>query len=193
MSVAESFKERAIGVALLGEFDFPTGMEQVWSGLVVLQSVSGRDWRPIGDFGVISMPEVTDGFQSNDTVIGLRRAAEDNRLDYAGFVAAANADRALDVSGRDFTIYTLTFRTDTGQPYGDPVVELAGQMSHIRTVREGVSGYTIELVCSPYFIGGHLPSAGYMTAEDQRMRFPGDAGLDLIPNSATRTVTWPRG
>ena len=198
MTPQEALRQRRTIVAALVEMDFPAGMLRAWTGLIPFTTPDGRLWQPVADIGVVRFPEVTDGFESRQFSVGLRRAADDNRLDFEAFAAAARADRNIDVLGRPITIYLQTFRVEddddggAGEPIGEPIPEIVGEMSHLEATRQGRSSYSLEVVCEDPFVDGYIPANGFWTAEDQLQRFPGDLGCNLITVNATRQPTWPR-
>lgn len=187
---SEAVRYRQTVAAILVEMDFPTGKIRAWTGRIPLLNVLGYTWQPVGEIGVIDMPETTAGFQNNALRLGFRRPANFDALDYNEFVTAAQRDARTDIAGRAIKIMSIVFDVETGEQIGVPEVIFTGQMSHFEQERER-GDYAIVIVAETYLAGGYLPPSGRWTDADQQDRFPGDRGFELVPKTATRRVFWP--
>jgi len=50
----------------------------------------------------------------------------------------------------------------------------------------------VSLQCEHVMSAAMAGADGWFTPEDQRARFPGDAGLDFVATIPRRVVKWPR-
>lgn len=191
-AIAEALGAPRVGLGWLCELEFPEGAFYVWDGVVPLEGRDGRTWLPVGHFGAIQRPRQTEGFEANELILGIRRAAEDNTLDLSAFVEAMNAERRRDVYGLPMALYFQLFDPLKFEQIGLPEPEFVGAMSHIDTGRDSNGAAEILLTCEGDFAEGAFPAHGLYTDADQKARYPDDRAFELIAANANRNLVFPR-
>ena len=192
MTAAEEVRKTRLAAAHLAEMEFTEGTIRVWTGNVTLNGDDGRDWLPVGNFGTLEFAKTTESFEANPLILGLRRSAVDNQLDYEAFITAMNAERGRDVYGLAVAVYIQLFDTVSGSQIEGPQPEFVGIMSHVETIRKDTTEAEVQLHCEGYFAEGRIPPNGLYTAAHQRALYAGDKGFDFIPANVDRQLTWPR-
>ena len=185
MSFSQTVQEQLAGgdvrMQWLAHFDFADAPLRVWPGYGELVT-GGFTWLGFGDFVSISEVSIPEGLVAAKTSFKLSGVSPE-------IAAKCAASDAL-VKGRAATLY-LQFFTAAGAPLDDPYPVLLLTMDQLQLTASGPSDRTVTLNCETPFVTRVRPRFSYLTDADQKMRFPGDRGLEFIPSLTNKVVAWP--
>lgn len=162
--------------AWFGEFDLPSGYQRLHSG-VGRVTAGGFEWRGVSDpiggqmVGVsqIEDPRFGQAAKVDITIGGVN----------VDFYKSVKQD-ARDIEGRAAKIWFGMFDPETeGLIMFKPVFP-RGYMSAPTLTRQGIGVRQIGLTIEGIWQAQNYPFGGKWTAADQRRRYPGDKGLDLV-------------
>jgi hypothetical protein len=146
----------------------------------------GHDW-----FGLRKLGSI-EGLDSDGNGQAQKLEFTVSGVDARLFDIAKGADRTEYV-GRYARVYNQ-FLDDEWQPLGDPVARAAGIMDGLEISRqraESGSTRTITITATNIFYARSAGSDSYYTSPDQRRRFPGDRGLQYIPDLQDFNLPFP--
>jgi hypothetical protein len=166
---------------LLVFFDFLTTPMRLWQGFGTLHTLDGHDWQGLGELGHIGDLESAIGGTSPNVTFTL------SGVDPSILAEALNSSE--EVFGRDVNVY-MQFFTEDFQPLDPPYVVFAGLMDTLR-VKQSVETVSVELSAETLFARRTLPPYGNLSGRDQHKLFPGDTGLDSMPELISLTAIWP--
>lgn len=159
-----------------GEFDLPSGYARLHSGVGRVQA-GGYEWRGVSDplggqmVGVSQVEDPRFGQAAKiDITIGSVNVA---------FYQSVKAD-ARDIEGRSAKIWFGMFDPETEELIMFKPVFARGFMSAPTLRRQGVGTRQIGLTIESMWQSQNYPFGGRWTPADQRRRYPGDKGLDLV-------------
>lgn len=180
-----------VRAAFLAEIELPEGTRRVWTGWNVFRDNTGRDWQPIGSFGVVSDVSQEGATVSSGFTAQLAAPWDDANPENASRFARELRDAfRSDISGGRFTLYIQAFNQNHGA-VNSPQRIGGGIMGPARVSEDnGVS--RLEVDVSGVLADGSSPAHGFVTDEDQQARFAGDKFFEFTPLLHTRTFRWPR-
>jgi len=175
------------GAAFLVTLDFLSGLQRytTWPHNLI---VSGNTYIGIGGLGNIAPVNESDDTKTDRLILSLT-------IVNSGLIAAA-VGAASEYRGRAVTI-SLQLLDSTFIPSGAAVLRWAGVMDKIRITRnstkleDGVNSGTIDLECARLGMIRVRNSDGLrLTGAQRRILFPGELGLDYIPQLLERPQMW---
>lgn len=188
-TVAAKLEGREIGAALLCHMDFRETPRRWWAGFGTLHA-GGHDWIGTGEFigieglqqpiGTVA-PKTTFTLSGVDaTIVQMARQASDR------------------VKDRRCTVYIQFFDLtpdDAGNPpwtrLDNPYAIWSGRMDQLKYAADGPSQRTVTLTAESLWVNRKRPPYGFWTDRDQNARFPGDRGLEQVPDLVNKTARWP--
>jgi hypothetical protein len=179
-AIAAALKGEAVGLAILGDFDFADGSMRLWLGDGVLDA-GGHQWSGIGQWGGIS--SITSG--AGDAAVPVTFTLSGVDEDIALKVSAGPS-----VRGRKVTISLQFFDGATMAPLDAPVLFWTGRMDLVSTEFDATSS-VVTVTAEGGFVKRSKARAGLLTDRDQQARFPGDLGLEFVPSVINKQVKWP--
>lgn len=181
---------RKVNMVPLALFDFRDGEVAVWTGPYPL-TVGGREWTGLG--AIVSV----DGLNQAATLESSEMTFILSGVDLSILAVATSADRANYVS-RLVTVFIQFFDEDW-QPLDSPYALKAGLMDDMRITRSQSVGEdgsvvvvrTITLTAQNLFYGRGIAPYSLYTDRDQQLRFPGDKGMQFIPELQDKDIPAP--
>lgn len=172
---------RTVRAALLAHFDFLDEPTSVWRGYGTLVA-GGRDWSGLGELGDIDGLEQAIGTvapQSTFTLSGVDPSIVT--------LARQQSDR---VKGRSVTAYVQFFDTND-QTLDEPFAVWSGILDQMKFTAMGVARRTITVTAEGLWTNRRRPPWGLYTDRDQNARYPGDRGLEQVPDLVSKSIRWP--
>ena len=180
------WRREAVRSSTLTRFDFKSGPVHYCDRVVGFTDGAGQYWEGGGD--VISISQITGGTDNLATfmtytiafpVEGLQVGALSRVPDIIG-----NEEEYLK---REASLLIQYF--DDDGPIGVPIVFDTGLMYSPKvSARREVLALSIN--AENPLLNKRRPRHGDLTSKAQRARYPTDAGLDYVPNSATEPKDW---
>lgn len=188
-TIAAKLAGREIGASLLCHMDFRVTARSWWMGFGNLVA-GGETWLGTGEMISIDGLDMPVGTTAPRTTFSL------SGVDAAIVNLARNAsDRVKD---RRCTVYLQFFEIapSDGQvapwaPLDAPYAIWSGIMDQMTYAAEGPSQRTVTLTAESIWTGRRKPAYGRYTDRDQNARFPGDRGLEQLPDLVQKTIRWP--
>lgn len=171
-----------VQAATLFLFEFTSGPQYFWDGVGYL-TADGHDWLGFGQLVSVSGLEQSRGMGAPQTTFKLS-GVDDNLI-------AIAVNSAAEVTGNPCTVY-LQFLSSAGVPLDEPIAIWAGTMDTL-TFQAGVRDQAITLTAETLFVDRVRAPWGFYTDTDQRSRWPGDRGFELVASLLFKTVQWLRG
>ena len=174
--IAAYLKGNVVNLAPLVEFRFRDAPQYLWGGEWSFTS-GGKKWSGTKN-GVVTG---IDGLDQAATLESSTMTFTLSGVDPDIMALARSEDRAAYV-GRIAIVYLQFFDTDW-QPMADPWALKAGIMGTMaisRTNTEKGSTVSVALPANNIFYGRGVAPAAYYTDRDQKLRHPGDRGLEFI-------------
>jgi hypothetical protein len=188
-TIAAKLAGRTVAATLLVFMDFRDTPRRFWTGFGTLNA-GGHEWMGTGD--LISI----DGLDQPLGTAAPKMTFQLSGID-SGLVTLARqaSDRVKD---RRVTVYIQFFDvtpTDAGtQPWStldQPYAVATGIMDQMTFSAQGPSERGITLTAESPWVNRRRPAYGLYTDRDQNARFPGDRGLEQVPNLVQKTIRWP--
>lgn len=180
---------RRVNMGMLVEFQFASGTERVWTGVRDLTS-GGFTWFGIGKLNA-RVGGLQDTLSDESSDIELSVSGADLTDSIA--VKALSEDRS-EYIGRLVRLW-LQFFDDEFQNLDSPYPFKAGLMDapEIDRVPNQGGGWTrtIRITASNIFYGRSSPKYAFWTDADQQQRFPGDKGLERVPELQRKVIHQP--
>lgn len=172
----------SVRAAHLVEFLFEgTGNDPAyfWNGNGTLEA-DGKTWIGLGQLGAIEGIEQALAGQA----VQLRFSISGADVTGPMMTLAASEDRSGYV-GKMVNVY-LQFFDANWQLLDSPYSLISGIMDGVSISRQqeanGSTVRTITVTAENIFYNRRVPSLGFWTSRDQKLRFPGDLGMDFIPS-----------
>jgi hypothetical protein len=179
----------AVRCAHLVEFLFKTQTRRLWNGSYKL-SANGHDWFGIRKLGTIEGLDDPGNLEAGDmrfTVSGV-----DPRM--LAIIQLALTEHKEEYIDRLVQVW-LGFFDEDWQLLDAPIARAAGMMDRIEVTRAGLedgsSRRTISISAHNIFSGRSSAPASFYTDADQKLRSPGDRGLETIDESVETVVQVP--
>ena len=164
------------------ELDLPSGFQRVHNG-VGRVTVGGYEWRGVSDpiSGVlVSVDAVEDPRFGQAAAVTIVLSGVN-----VAFWKSVKAD-ARDLEGRDANLYWGAFDPETGENIMFKKL-LPGKMSAPTLTRQGIGVRYVGLTIESFWQAQNFPFGGRWNGADQRRRYPGDKGLDLVGQQVAET------
>lgn len=174
--------ERTLAASFLVFMDFVDTPRRFWLGFGDLVT-GGHTWQGMGGLITIDGLEEDRGTAANAMTFTL------SGVDPVHVTLAQQASTR--VKGRRVYVYLQFFDVDTQQPVGDPEVVKVATMDQMRYAAEGLGSRTITVTAEGLMAGRNQSPAALYTDRDQNLRFPGDRGLEQVPDLVSKTIRWP--
>ena len=157
--------------AILGYFDFATGVRRLWSGSGTLRNVGGHDW-----IGVAS-PDGTRLVTVSEVQLPTPNVASAIRVGLTGvdrdYIEAVFADAAT-VEGRKAELFIQVFDGDE-QPIGDPIsFDPDSYMTSVKYRAVKMQQREVSVTIEGTWSAKNFAPGAQLTDADQRRREPGD-------------------
>jgi hypothetical protein len=165
-------------LCLIAEIDHPDGFVRVWSGIGSM-IWNGETYAGLGRLGKVQALGTT-------TDLALR----DFSLELSGVDADLLTGLGSDVRNRPATVWFGALDA-YGRVVADPLQVAAGVMDYqtlTTDLASGTSTIAITVIDGLWILNSALDAS--WSTEEQINRYPGDTGLDLIPQLYQKSVTW---
>lgn len=175
--VEDAIKQRVVRPIILAEIEHPDGTVNVWSGIGSIDW-DGKTWIGLGLLGRIGADAETVNIKVQTVTFDLAGVAQENL-------------RFLETSaqGRN-ALFRQAFLYDDGRIIPNPLFRYSGIISHIESAEDENGTYTISVVTSSALGNVRRSVALSWTHEQQQEEFPGDTGLDRIPQLTDKEIIW---
>lgn len=178
---------RTVRCAFLVLLDFVGEPMRVFSGAGKITTAGGVEWFGLGNVASISGLEQAVSGTAPETQFTLSGVDPDIvRLTRDEFEAKAKNQIA--------TVLIQFFNADDDRAlmlYDAPYPIWSGRMQTARFEIKGPKSRTITVSAESLFSLRSRPASSQYTDTDQRQRFPGDRGFELVPQLVNKTVPWP--
>lgn len=183
---------QTVRAELLVEFHFLSGITRVWNGFGRLPTLD-----PAGGTGTVEWL----GLMGFGGITGLKQplngTAPEMKLTLSGvdpsFAAKAKAE-ASEYFLRPVKIYLVFFDADW-QPISRPRLFLWARMYTLVPKREpnegGGSVRSVTITAESPFAGRRRPRFGFLTDNDQQLRYPGDRGAERVAGIEAKNISFP--
>ena len=160
-----------VSLALLGYFDFPSGVQHLWTGVGTLRNIDGHDWLGLGDPGgnrvigvsEISLPEPNAAIAIEISMSGIDQAMVENI--YMNPIAS---------EGREAELFIQVFDGDDA-PVGNPIsIDPQMYMTQAKYRAKGTSMREVAITLEGTFSAKNFPPGAQLTDSDTQRRSPGD-------------------
>lgn len=173
---------RTVRASLLVFFDFLEDPMRVWPGSGPLIA-GGYEWSGLGEIGSIEGLEQAIGTVAPTTTFNLSGVSPEIVT-----LARQSSDR---VKGRAAVVYIQFFDAEW-QPLDQPYAVWTGVLDQMKYMASGPSQRTVTVSAEGLWTNRRRPKYGLYTDRDQKARFPGDRGLELVTTLASKAVFWPK-
>lgn len=185
----EVLRRGDVACTILCHMVFKTNPQRWWVGYGPL-SAGGKMWQGTGDVIKISSLNLTYGMSAGMVRFSIPNASPE---------MIARCDNQEDeVNGRRVQLLYQLFSTQErdGQQrnalIGDPISVFVGRMKDMTSTSTATSR-EIELECYGRMSQQGKPPFGRWTDMDQKIRYPGDRGLEFMPTLKDKATTWIPG
>jgi hypothetical protein len=164
-----------IARAWFAELNLPSGFQRVHNG-VGRVTVGGYEWRGVSDpvsGALVSIEAVEDPRFGQAAAVNIVLSGVN-----ATFWKSVKQD-ARDLEGRSANLYWGAFDQETGENIMFKKL-LPGKMSAPSLHRQGIGVRFVGLTIESFWQAQNYPFGGRWNGADQRRRYPGDKGLDLV-------------
>ncbi len=172
-----------VSVGRLFEFQFLSETLRFWDGVTDLTTLDGRVWQASGS--VISVSGLEHRPNMGASPATFTMSGVQNEL------IAFAAGNQQQVVGRPCAVF-LQFLNEDASPLDNPVAIWSGNMDTL-SFNAGAGEQTITLSAESLFVTRTRAPYGYMTDRDQQARWPGDTGMQFLPDLVNKTTSWLRG
>ncbi len=198
-ALASEVQEPEIAPIFLAEFLFDTAPIRFWNGYGTI-TINGNEYTGSGNLLSVSQVVETQDLQANGmqfTLSGMPTSLISLALseNYSGrscnlYFACVYTDQQWDGVFTDE--FTDEFTTDlSGALVGDPYLIFSGLMDTMEIADSGETA-TITLSAENRMVDLKKSKVSRYTPEEQKRRYPGDKGLDFIPQLQDKELTWGR-
>lgn len=178
-AVAAYARGDRVDVALLAHFDFATTPKRVHEGFGPLVA-GGQTWDGLGGLGSVSSLERAIGATAPVTTFALSGVDRD--------LLAASLDRT-EYKGRKAYVY-LQFYMANLAPLDAPLLIYRGIMARLTSQWPEPDTRTLRLEVETRWSLRGVPRWGWLSDRDQQRMYPGDLGLSVMPEMASRSRPW---
>lgn len=170
----------AIGLEILfAELDFAGGFVRAHNGIGTI-TWGGNDWLGVGTFGKVSPVEESAELSKRTLIYTLSGIPPE--------MISIVLDE--DYQGRTASLYIGFIDPVTGQLIADPDLYDQGRMD-VSDIEEGKE-ITVTITAESRVSAWDRPLLRRYTDADQKSRYPGDRGLEFVPQAATKEINWGR-
>lgn len=149
---------------------------QTWQGTGEMIQIDGLE-QPIGT----TAPRTTFTLSGVDaTIVNLARNASDRVK-----------DRPCTVYLQFFEVAPNNGAVQPWAPLDQPYVISSLTMDQLSYGAQGPSKRSVNLTAESIWTSRRKPAFGRLTDRDQQARFPGDRGLEQLPDLVQKTIRWP--
>lgn len=181
-AIALALKGAALQADLLVHMDFRDSPIRFWTGWGMLEA-AGHTWKGLGQLVSIEGLQQATGTVAPETTFTLSGVDPDIVA-----LTAAASDRAV---GRRVRVWMQIFSVDGGDtPVDEPFVIWTGTMDRPRFTAEGSGLRQVSITANNLMTRRNSPPHGMYTDRDQQARYPGDKGLERIPELVSKQVRW---
>lgn len=188
-TIAAKLAGREVAASLLVYMGFKTTPRRWWTGFGDLVS-GGHTWLGTGSMIQIDGLEQAVGTTAPRTTFTLSGIDADIVT-----LARQSSDRVKD---RSCIIYIQFFEimpTDGAvqpwTPLDAPYAIWSGIMDQMTYAADGPAQRSVQLTAESIWTGRRKPAYGRYTDRDQNARFPGDRGLEQLPDLIQKQIRWP--
>lgn len=185
----EVLRRGDVACTILCQMDFATNPQRWWLGYGPLVA-GGVEYEGTGDVIKISSINLTYGMSAGMVRFEIPLASPE--------MMARCDDQENEVNNRRCQLLYQLFTTveREGQHYGslvgEPISMFTGQMRDMRSTNTNDTR-NIDIECYGRMSRQGKPPFGRWTGADQRARYSGDTGLDLIASLRDKSITWLPG
>lgn len=181
-AIAAQLAGRTVHMAWLAFFDFADYPTRLWPGFGNIVS-GGFTWKGYGDLVSIQDVQIPQGMVAAKTTFLLSGVSPD--------IIREARDAEKLVKGRRAILYRQHFNEDW-TPLDNPIPVNLMVMDQLTFAADGPEKRSITLSCETPFVTRKRPRYSYLTDTDQKARFPGDRGLEFVPELVSKSVIWPK-
>jgi hypothetical protein len=181
-----------IEVALTARLEFASGA-LLLSNRLLSYTVAGEVWQGLGD--LVGVSQARGGPGDLSAVMTYQLALPREVLGPSPELGRLPALMAApgEYAERRAVLALQLFRQDSAGnsvPFDTPKVLHSGRMSKPRISLEPGGVLTFEIDSESLLVRKRQPRAGRLTDADQQRRYPGDRGLEFIPNATSGQLDW---
>lgn len=175
-----------IACTILCQMDFATNPQRWWLGYGSL-TAGGVEYQGTGDVIKVSAMSLTYGMSAGMIRFSIPNASPQ--------MVARCDNQEFEVNGRRvqvlYQLFSMLERDGQhrGALIGDPISMFTGRMKDM-TSTSTADSRSIELECYGRMSSQGKPPFGRWNATDQKARYPGDRGFDLLATLKDKAVTW---
>ena len=188
-TIAAKLGGRTIGAALLCHMDFRLTLRRWWTGFGTLD-VGGHEWLGTGEMIQIEGLEQAIGTTAPRTTFTLS-GVDPEIVSLARNASDRVKDRQCVVYIQFFEITPTSGDVQPWSPLDEPYAMASLIMDQMTYAAEGPAQRSITLTAESIWTGRRKPAYGRYTDRDQNARFPGDRGLEQLPDLVQKTIRWP--
>ena len=181
-TVRELAAGRAVKVTRLFRFEFLSSTQRFWDGLNYL-TAGGQQWQGAGKLISVTGLEWAEGLGASQATFTLSGSTSD--------LVNAAINSETEVNGRPCAVF-LQFLSDRSVALDSPVGVWAGCMDRI-VFKGDVNRQSLSMTAETLFVDRVRSPNGLLTDTDQQARWPGDRGLQKMPELIQKSVDWLRG
>lgn len=164
---------------LFAELDFESGFVRAHNGIGTI-TWGGYDWLGVGTFGKVSPVEESAELSQRTLIYTLSGIPPE--------MISVVLDEYY--QGRAARLYIGFVDPTTGQLIADPDLLDQGRMD-VSDIEEGKE-LTVTITAESRVSAWDRALLRRYTDKDQQSRFPGDKGLEFVPQAATKEINWGR-
>lgn len=175
--MAEALGEKRRPVGLLAEIEHPDGTARFWTGVGTL-SYDGFAWTGAGKLGGVSPIKKSSELSIQEIAFTLVGVDSD--------IAAQLSDNVRNRAGR---VWLACFG-DKGEVIADPYLLIDAVLDYqsLHVADDGATSITINAIDGFTTLERGIDEA--WTPESQRLDYPTDVGLDMIPTLQNQQILW---
>lgn len=166
-----------IARAWFADLDLPSGRWRLHNG-VGRKTVGGFEWRGVSDPAggqLASISAVEDPRFGQAAKIDIVLAGVN--LDFLRSVK----DQGRQIEGRQADVYWCAFDQETQEVWPSGLKKMfPGYLSSPRISWSGIGSRTVSFTIESLWHSQNFPFGGLWTPADQKVRYPGDKGLDYV-------------
>ena len=181
-TIAAATAGRTVRASLLVFFDFVDEPTRLWMGQGTLVA-GGQEWKGLGEWGSVDGLEQAIGTVAPQTTFKLSGVSPEIVT-----LARQSSDR---VKGRNVNVYTQFF-DEQWAPLDQPYVVWSGILDLMKYAATGPSERSVTVTAEGLWTARRRPVYSLYTDRDQKARFPGDRGLEEVPDLVTKSIIWPK-
>lgn len=176
MRMAQALRDRK-PLALLAEIEHPDGTGRFWTGIGPLQW-NGYQWTGAGALGSITPIKQTSALQIQELNFTMSGIAPE-------IVATLN-DNVRNLGGRVWMACLGQGNSVVADPY--QIVDAVLDYQSLAAAEDGSVAISITARTGFYTLERALDEA--WTTEEQKLTYPTDSGLDMIPSLQNQDIQW---